>query len=223
MISNTKKSRTTPTIALNYQGRGAASPLIDFLSHKTQKCVPDAYYRLCWHNLFKETMQAQVMNTKGKCFKGKDLAKELVSMCTLAPIPAYLVLDYFESELDADIIYEQILAMHDHTLAYLENANAFLRAVFVQPKADQNTIYPLLQPLCSQSERKVPDPGACRRHAPSQACGTAQDQARPVAAKRPYQQSFPSPSTFPNPTQGNHQETATIETRQLLQQQLLTR
>ena len=44
-------------------------------------------------------------------------------MCTLALISAYLVLD-------------------DHTPYYLKNAKAFLRAVFVQHKVNQNKIYP---------------------------------------------------------------------------------
>ena len=34
------------------------------------------------HNLLRETMQAQGMIRSGKWFKGKDLAKESVSMCT---------------------------------------------------------------------------------------------------------------------------------------------
>ena len=83
-----------------------------------------------------DTEIKQLLTTKGENF-GNFLTPPCLITTTkllmnIAPIPAYLVYDGFEKELNAGEIYERIL-QSTHTSDMLKHASAFLRSVLVGP------------------------------------------------------------------------------------------
>ena len=71
-------------------------------------------------------------------------ATEEHTLVQLVPIPAFLVYDGFDKNLDAAEIYERVLSLDDHQQPVFDHLKKFLRALVVQH--NQNSTTPALTP-----------------------------------------------------------------------------
>jgi len=71
-------------------------------------------------------------------------ASDTNPLVQLAPIPAFLVYDGFDNNLDAAEVYERVLSLDNHDTPMMLHLKQFLRATVVNHNQDDNT--PALQP-----------------------------------------------------------------------------
>eukprot|EP00957_Ditylum_brightwellii_P067431 5118498-Ditylum_brightwellii.AAC.1 len=75
-------------------------------------------------------------------FQASNIARTSKNLLQIVPIPAYIVYDRLDHELDAIVVLERIKASSEHDLPYLKHCNHLLWAAMVKYRNNDANIAP---------------------------------------------------------------------------------